>query len=215
MRRGIVVFPEGAFKQAETGFQRQRRPTVHTVGAHVCRQVLNGIVDVFQHVPHNDFAAVTRPVQLFGVGLQLGVNPRDVAEALHHIEIEVGAEEAGQGRVFHHGIGILALVHVLQQGVHLAEIAPGTGSTAPAAAGGRNGSGIAAAHEGGQVQAHQLVALLTVRGFVQQVIVEGVREQLQVGFVAEVVLGRHGGLGSAVQEFVAGGQAKGSCCDCN
>ena len=155
----------------------------------------------------DDFPAVTRPVQVLGVGLQLGVDPRHVAEALHHVEVEVGPEEAGQARVLGHGGRILALVDILEQGVHLAEVAPGAGTVAPAAAGVRNGAGVSAAQEGRKVQAHQLVALLLIGFLIQQIIIERIGEKLQVRLVPEVVLGSQGGLGRPVQETVAGGQA--------
>ena len=206
-----VVLAEGAFEQAETGLQGQRRPAVHAIGAHRSRQMFNGIVDIIQHMAHHHFAAVARTVQVVGVGLQLLVNPRDIAKTYHHVKVEVGAEEAREGRVLHHGILVLALADVFQQGVHLAEVAPGAGAASPSTAAVGNGAGIAAAQEGRQVQAHQLVALLAVRFLVEQVVIEGIGEQLQVGLVPEIVLRGQGVLGRTVQELAAGGKAGNNC----
>ena len=203
----IVVLAERSFEQAEAGLQGQGRPAVHPVRAHARGEVGDREVDVLQHVAQDDFPAVTRPVQVLRVGFQLGVDPRHVAEALHHVEVEVGPEEAGQARVLGHGGRILALAHILEQGVHLAEVAPGAGTVAPAAAGVRDGAGVAAAQEGRKVQAHQLVALLLVGLLIQQIVIECIGEKLQVRLVPEVVLGSQGGLGRPLQKTVAGGQA--------
>ena len=61
------------------------------------------------------------------------VQPRHVAEALHLLEIEVGAEEAGKGNILCAGGLIRAVVNVLDESVDAAKHAVG-----PAAAGCRH-----------------------------------------------------------------------------
>jgi len=126
----------------------------------------------------------TRTARVAGT-LQLGVGrteglgiPGHVAEALHLLEIEVGAEETGHGVVAVADVGVLAVARVFEQGVELAQVGP-----RPAAA--RGGNRAAVAHFGGDFVLHDVVVAFVVKAVAGEDRVEGVAEGLQLVFVRE------------------------------
>ena len=117
---------------------------------------------------------------------ELHLVPGHVAEAFHLVEIEGGAEEFGQGRIFGHGLLVLALIDIFQQGVYAAQVAP-----RPAAAGVRNGALVASVENIGEGHLNEQVVLLIVGRLVQQVVVKGVGEEFQIASRLEIVELRH------------------------
>ena len=179
-----VVLAERAFEEAEARLERQRRPFRHAVEIAFGRQIADGEVDVLDHALHDEFARVEGTLQL-GVGRTEGLGiPGHVAEALHLLEIEVGAEETGHGVVAVADVGVLAVARVFEQGVELAQVGP-----RPAAA--RGGNRAAVAHFGGDFVLHDVVVAFVVKAVAGEDRVEGVAEGLQLVFVREEGLGRH------------------------
>ena len=179
-----VVLAERAFEEAEARLERQRRPFRHAVEIAFGRQIADGEVDVLDHALHDEFARVAGTLQL-GVGRTEGLGiPGHVAEALHLLEIEVGAEETGHGVVAVADVGVLAVARVFEQGVELAQVGP-----RPAAA--RGGNRAAVAHFGGDFVLHDVVVAFVVKAVAGEDRVEGVAEGLQLVFVREEGLGRH------------------------
>ena len=207
----VVVLAERSFVQAEAGLKGQSRPAVHAIGAHGRRKVRDSVVDVFQHMLHHHLTGIAVLVEFLTGSFQFLVVPRHVTEAADHAKVEVGTEKAGKGGVLDHGVLVLALAHGGQKSIHLAKVSPGSGTVAPAAAGGRHGAGVAATLYRGEALAHQLVAHFLIGLLGKQVVVERVGEQLKVCLTAEIVLGGHGRFGHPVQIVVAGSEADDQC----
>ena len=206
-----MIFPEGALEEAELGLERQGGVFVHAIGGlgglGLAGQVLDGIVDIPEHVLEHGFTGVAGIVQIFIGRPYLVVDPRHVAKLAHHVGIIVGAPEMHQGGVFRHGLGVRALVHIGQQGVHLPEV-----GERPAAARGRHGAVIAAAEEVGRIHFHQQIVFPGEGFLVQQVVIEGIGEELQVFGRPEIRVRRELGLGIQRQQIIeiAGNCSKGS-----
>ena len=144
----------------------------------------DGVIDVLDHALHDEFARVARALEL-GIGRTEGLGiPGHIAEAFHLLEVEVGAEEAGQGVVARPDLGVLAVDRIFEQRVDVAQAGPG-----PAAARCRDRA--AAAHLLGQVAVDQVVPVLVVESVARERRIEFVAEGLQFVFVREEGLGRH------------------------
>ena len=142
-------------------------------------------------------AAVPGRIEVLIGRTDLVVDPRNVPELADHVGIVVGAPELGQRGVFLDGRGILAMVDVGQEGVHLAQVGEG-----PAAARSGHGPVEAAADEGGGIHAHEHVTLLVERRLVQQIVIEGVGEELQVFRRLEIGFRGELGLRSQCQHLI-------------
>ena len=211
--RYAVVLPVSAFVEAELRLQRHGCVAVHAEGAAglfgLRGEVLDGVVDVLNHVRHDQLARVAGLVERFVGRAQLDVVPGHVAEAFHLLEVEEGAEEAGQGGVLRHGRLVVTLVDVGQQGVHLAQVGPRPSSARC------GGDAVRSAQDFvGQGLLHVQVALVVVGRLVQQVVVEGVAEELEVALRLEVVGLRDIALRVQVEQVVARGEphGQGHCC---
>ena len=197
-----MVLPVSAFEQEDAGLQGHGRPLGHLIGALGGGEVPNGKVQVFDHLLHDQLTAVAGLVEQLGVrGADGFVIPRDVAEALDLGEIEVGAEETGEGRIFDTDLLVRAVADVLQQGVDIAE-----GRPAPAAAAGRNG---ALAHAlVGHVVLGEVVVVghIQLRGGEQFIEADGVG--LELTLALEERVGGKPVLGDGVQQVVAAGESE-------
>ena len=124
--RLTVVLAEGAFKEAELGLEHQGRILVHTVcrlgGLGLAGEVQDRLVDILNHMVEDGLAAVPGRIEVLIGRTDLVVDPRNVPELADHVGIVVGAPELGQRGVFLDGRGILAMVDVGQEGVHLAQV---------------------------------------------------------------------------------------------
>ena len=197
-----MVLAERAFKQQDTGFQGHGRPLGHLIGALGGREVRDGEIQVLDHLVHNELAAVAGTVEGFQIlGTHGLVVPRDVAEAFDLGEIEVSAEEAGQGLVADAHLCIRAVVQVFQEGVDVPE-----GGPAPAAAAGGNR---ALAHP---LVGHVVLGVVVVVGEVQvrgrEQLIEADGIGLQLTLALEERVGGKPVPGHGVQQVVTAGKSE-------
>ena len=91
-----VIFAERSLEQAETGLEGHGSPFRHAIiGATGIRsrQMLNGIVNVFNHMAHHHFPGITGIIERFICGTQFMFDPRDITKSLYFIEIEESTPE--------------------------------------------------------------------------------------------------------------------------
>ena len=197
-----VILAEGSFEQQETGLQGHGGPFGHLIGALGRRKVRDSEVNVFDHLAHNELAAVAGTVQFVDVGRTNGVFvPRNIAEALYLFKIDIGAEETGQGlELGAHG-GIRAMIQIVQKRIHIAQ-----GTPAPATAAGRDGTLTHA------LVGHVVLGVMVVIGHIEaltgEVLVEHDGESPEFTFtLEESVLGELV-LGNGIQKVVAAGKSE-------
>ena len=173
-----MILAEGSLEEAELRLQGHGRVFVHAIGglrsSRLAREVCDGHVDILDHVLEHRLAGITREVQVFVGRADLMVDPRNVTELADHVGIIECAPELRQGRIFFHGLFILAVVDVGQQGVHLAQV-----GKRPAARC-RNGTIVSASDQVGRVHLHEDVTFHAERLLLKKVVIERVGEELQV-----------------------------------
>ena len=201
----VVILAVRTFVQTELCLQRQCRPAVHTERTArlflACRKIIDGIVDILYHLGHHQLTRVTRLVQCLVGRTQFHIVPGHIAEAFDFLEIEERTEEAGQCRIFHHRILVAALIHIRQQGIHLAQVGP-----CPSPARSRHGTVVSAQHLVGKILLHVQVTLVVERALVQQVVVKRVTEKLQVALCLEIVALRYLAFRTQVEQTVTRSQ---------
>ena len=128
-----MVFAIGSFIQTEAGLQSQGCPAVHTERTagffFFGRQVLNGVINVGQHIGHHQFTGIACLIEFLIGREEFLVIPGYISEAFYLVEIEVGTEEAGQCGILDRSLFILTLINVSQQGIDIAQCSPGPSSS--------------------------------------------------------------------------------------
>ena len=92
--RDIMILSEGSLIQAEAGLESKCRPFCRAIvmSAIGLGKTSDGFIDILEHMRHHYFAGITRSLELGGIRIKFVINPRNVSELLHLVEIEVGAK---------------------------------------------------------------------------------------------------------------------------
>ena len=119
-----VILSECTLEETELSLESKSRVLVYTELRCRCRKVLDSIVDVLEHMLHNDLTVVSWVEESLISRAELNVDPRNVSESLHFLKVEVSAEELCESSVLLNCIFIVTVVDVRKKGVHLSEVTP-------------------------------------------------------------------------------------------